>query len=153
MDQNAQNNGYFAARCGLERRRLNSCVATSYVRTRIKENMLMRREALSRVRQHHRFHKIAAQHRGRQSQTTASAEKEEFASDIPRGLPASPEACNEIGEPAPDVNAEFKDSLMPLPPQLRRIRTTPDPAHEVRSKTTGIKHRDRTGQKHWVNEK
>jgi hypothetical protein len=113
---------------------------------------MMRRQALSRIRQH-QVHKIAAGHRGRQSQKIDSAEKEEFANDVPRGLPASKEACDEISEPARDVNAEFTDSLMPPPPQLRRTRTTPDPAHEVRSKNTGIKHRDRTGQKHSVYEK
>jgi len=111
---------------------------------------MMRRQALSRQRQRHHVDKIAAGHRGRKSQTTESVEKEEFANDVPRGFPMTPEASEEVCGMLLDVGEELLDSLLPPPPQLRCGRTTPDPEHEVRSKNTGIKHRDRSGQKHPV---
>jgi hypothetical protein len=69
--------------------------------------------------------KLAASHRGRRSQNRESIIRETYESDVPRGGPVS---AREAGEnpTAPKVGPEFKNSVEPPPPQLRRTRTTRD---------------------------
>lgn len=58
-----------------------------------------------------------------------------------------PAQTSQGARPEPRTGA-FRDSELPPPPQLRRARSTSDPARSPRDRNTGIKNRDASGAKH-----
>jgi len=92
--------------------------------------------------------KPAAAHRGRHSQKPEiAAQQTEAAAQPPQGGSVDENVAGEMSDETAQ-QAELIDSEQPPPPQLRRARSSADPARKVKDKNTGIKHRDASGQKH-----